>query len=555
MTALVIAAGAFEPFYLRIFTMDRAQFRASMTELPYRKLPGLRTLLVETRARTNDGDTIAIFTPFSWEQGYEYAYARSLYTLAGRNVVLAKDVAKAQWICAYGGAPQVPGFTVVWRSPNASILARSPWSAAASAAPFAGGGAGAPLILVLIAFIAGFPLALVVDRSAVGARLAGESLLLGIALCAAMLMFVPWTRAAFLATVIIIAALLFAIALRAKRNPEELRTQDSGLRTVFNVATIVLLIGYALFATAGPIWEFDFLSDWGLKAREFFNAGQIDWGFLETAWYRSTHPDYPPLLPLAFDAVAIVRGFWSDEALGLFNVAFAAGLLLAVYRFAIEDLRASLPASFVTLAMVPLAATPWIGLAEAPFVAYATAGLLLMRKNVTAGAVMLGCAALTKNEGVSLIVAAALALILTRRVRDVWRLWPAVAIPLPWWILRSLHHLQTDITSGNVLTRVMQHATDPAVLRALMGYSLGKPLFWIGLAVGIALTFRKLDRFVLIAVVLQLLFYVGAYLATPHDVAWHVQWSWERLIAHLTPAVTFLVLTQLLGLDKPEPLY
>ena len=550
----MIAAGAFEPFYVRIFTMDRAQFRASVTELPYRKLPGLRALLVETRARTNDGDTIAIFTPFTWEQGYEYAYARSLYTLAGRHVVLFRDVAKAQWICAYGGVPQVEGFKVVWRSNTTAILVRGQWSAAASAAT-AGGGAGAPLLFVLIALVAGFPLALFVDRNAAGARLAGESLLLGIALSSAILMFVPWTRAAYIAILAVIAALLFAIALRTNRDPEELRTQDSGLRTLFNVATVALLIGYALFATAGPVWEFDFLSDWGLKAREFFNAGHIDWTFLESAWYRSTHPDYPPLLPLAFDAVSVLRGFWSDEALGLLNVAFAAGLLLAIYRFAIEDLRSTLPASFITFAMVPLAATPWIGLAEAPFVAYATAGLLLMRKNATAGAVMLGCAAFTKNEGASLIVAAAIALIVVHRARDLWRLWPAVAIPLPWWIMKSLHHLQTDITSGDVLTRVMQHATDPEVLRALTSYSLGKPLFWIGLVAGVALTFRRLDRFVLTALALQLTFYVGAYLATPHDVAWHVQWSWERLIAHLTPSLAFVVLTSLLSLDKRAELY
>jgi len=43
-----------------------------------------------------------------------------------------------------------------------------------------------------------------------------------------------------------------------------------------------------------------------------------------------------------------------------------------------------------------------------------------------------------------------------------------------------------------------------------------------------------------------LLSYIGAYLATPFDLAWHVTWSWERLVAHLTPALTYVVLISLI---------
>ena len=411
----------------------------------------------------------------------------------------------------------------------------------------------AELVLLAIALVVGWPLALLIDRRAKGALLAGEALLFGIATCSLVLLVMPWVRGLYIGVMGAIAIIAGAITLRVKRSPDPLSTQHSALSTLIGVATIVLLIGYAKFATAAPLWEFDFLVDWGLKARQFFIAKHVDWSFLEAAWYRGTHPDYPPLVPLAFDGASLLRGAWSDRYLGIFNLAFAAALLLAVYRFAAEELRASLPSAFVVLAMVPLAAVPWIGLAEAPFIAYATVGLLLMRRNVAAGAVMLGCAAMTKNEGVSLIVAAAVALVATRRGREVVRLWPAVAIALPWWIMRAVHQLPTDITSGNVVARIAQHAVDPAVYRAVASYSLGKPLFWIGLAAGVALTARYLDRFVLIAVGTQLLFYIGAYLATPHDVAWHVQWSWERLIAHLTPALTFCVLVRLLGAPAVQP--
>src|SRR5947208_17127379 len=88
---VAIAAGAFEPFYLRIFTIDRARFATVLTELPYRKLPGVREFLLEVRERTKEGDAIAIAAPLHraprWEGGYDYLYARALYLLAGRRVV------------------------------------------------------------------------------------------------------------------------------------------------------------------------------------------------------------------------------------------------------------------------------------------------------------------------------------------------------------------------------------------------------------------------------------------------------------------------------------
>ncbi len=544
----MIAAGAFEPFYLRIFTIDRAQLRASLIELPYRKLPGLRALLVETRARTRDGDVIAIVAPYAWDNGYEYVYARSLYTLAGRRVVTQKDVAKADWIAEYGPRPRVvsrAGVSPAVEGREASVGGPASAGRRDRLKPVLTQsllGPAAETAALLLFLIGGFALALIVDRRAAGALLAAESLLLGVALYSAMLMVLPWSR-----WILILPIVLYAIAIRVNRNPDDIDAQSSIIGPLLTIGTLVLVTGYALFATAAPVWEFDFLVDWGLKARDFFGVRRIDWAFLEAAWYRGSHPDYPPLLPLAFDAVAVVRGSWSDRYLGVFNVAFASGLLLALYRFAEEDLRSKDAAAFVALAMVPLAATPWIGLAEAPFVAYVTVALLLIRKDaITAGAIMLGCAALTKNEGASLIVAVAIALIVARRGREIVKLWPALAIPLPWWLMRAAHHLPTDITSGNVFARVAQHLGDPAVFVALAHYSLGKPLFWIGIAAGIALAFRKLDRFVVTALAVQLLFYIGAYLATPHDVAWHVQWSWERLIAHLTPSLTFAVLTSLL---------
>jgi hypothetical protein len=408
------------------------------------------------------------------------------------------------------------------------------------------------IVMIALALACGLGVALVIDRRALGAAIVGEALLFGIGICSALLLIIPWTRPAFFGSVAIFG---LGSAAAWRRFKSGAKAPHSKVAYVFHTVTIVALIGYALFATVGPVWEYDFLVDWGLKARVFWEGRGIDWPFLQSAWQRAIHPDYPPLLPFAFDAVAIIRGDWSDRWLGILNVAFACALLLIVYRLAVEELRSPANAAFITTAMVPFAATPWIGIAEGPFIAYATAALLLIRIGRTLpGAVMLGLAAFTKNEGLTLIVAVAIALAATRRWRDIVRLWPAIVIPAPWLVTRSLHRLPTDITSGNVIARILQHLSDPGLFSALALYPLGKRLFWLGILIGIALTFRRLiarERFLLAALGFQFLFYVAAYLATPHDVQWHVRWSWERLVSHLTPALTTLLLLNLAALWRP----
>jgi len=92
--------------------------------------------LLEVRARTRPGDTIAVYGPFpEWYAGYEYFYARSLYTLAGRRVVALLDpddrphmehLAQAQWVCAYRSIPAFDHFTLAWRGRDGVLLRRVP---------------------------------------------------------------------------------------------------------------------------------------------------------------------------------------------------------------------------------------------------------------------------------------------------------------------------------------------------------------------------------------------------------------------------------------------
>src|SRR4029077_4075993 len=122
----------------------------------------------------------------------------------------------------------------------------------------------------------------------------------------------------------------------------------SALEMTFLLLAATLLLGYAMYATLAPPWEADFLADWGVKARTFWEARTIDWNYLQVE--RSVHPDYPPLVPLLFDFMAVVRGEWNDATFGLINVAFALGLLLIIHGVAREESGSRVTAAFVMAA-------------------------------------------------------------------------------------------------------------------------------------------------------------------------------------------------------------
>ncbi|HEX6087894.1 MAG TPA: hypothetical protein VF266_25400 [Thermoanaerobaculia bacterium] len=112
-----IAVGAFQPFYLRVLGHDWRQLGAYLTELPYRKVPGLRQLCVEADRRTPVGARILFVAPVP---GYEYAFRRAQYLLAGKDVVAGGE---ADYIACLP-ACRARGFTTIWSSEKGALLKR-----------------------------------------------------------------------------------------------------------------------------------------------------------------------------------------------------------------------------------------------------------------------------------------------------------------------------------------------------------------------------------------------------------------------------------------------
>ena len=397
------------------------------------------------------------------------------------------------------------------------------------------------MIGLAVALIAGIPAARLADRDAPLLRLLGEAMLAGIAICGGVLFAlscagVAWTFARAIAIV-----LLITVALTFAHRAKPIRIERLHWLDLLTIAT---LAGYALFATIAAPPEIDFIASWGLKGATFAEHGGIDWSFLQNQWYRFDHPDYPPLLPLTFDFMTLASGRWTPETLGWVNPFLALALILILRSLLADDMESPLAASAATLVIAPLAMAPWIGIAEGPLIAFGTAGVLLARRKMTPiAAILLGCAGMTKNEGLALLASVVIALLLTRRFRDVLRLWPAALIALPWIVIRRVLALHTDFIAGPMFARALERLRNPGELIAAFGtYTTGLPLLWVGIAAAIVLGVRKMrdESFVLAAVAVQFVTYFGVYLITEKDVAWHIRWSWERLVAHETATLAFV---------------
>jgi hypothetical protein len=422
-------------------------------------------------------------------------------------------------------------------------------------------------LIALIWFVVlGLPAALLLDRGAGWRRLLGNAFLLGTGIVALIMLGLSvlgmtWTRVGLTIACSVVALALgrpasrrlgrWRPAVARQMFPARPARTPAVLAALFDGLTLLFVVAHGVYATAARVGVWDFWAIWGLKARVFFQRGAIDWAFLEHPYHAFVHPDYPPLLPLDYVFIALHDGAWNDRWLGILSTLFAAALLLVVRDSFAEELPRVL-ASAATFGVASIALSHWVGTAEAPMIAFGTAALLMLRRGSLAlGAVFLGFAALTKNEGLALLVAVIGAMFFAappavegarRRWTPVAALWPSVVIAAPWLVLRALHALPTDLASGPVMERATKQFFD--VFGILFTVAPSAPLFWIAVVGSLLVFARSLraERFLLTAVLLQILFFVAAYIVTPNELRWHVVNSWSRLLDQVAIPLAYMAL-------------
>ena len=367
---------------------------------------------------------------------------------------------------------------------------------------------------------------------------------IGVHLFALSVMRIAWTRTSVLLS--LIPLLAFAILWSRFRHtapePPAMQGAESSpfrYERVFDLLTLIVIASYAVFATWAPPYEWDFYGIWGLKAHWFYDLRGMDWRVVQNV----SKTDYPSLVPLLFDFVAVVTGQWNDRAFGWVYVGLGAAVLAIMRGMLAEEVK--WPA-LATFAIAFPSLNLWIGLGEGGVMAFGCAGLLFIRRGaITLGAILLGLAAWCKNEGLALIAVAAIAmLVATRSVKRLLRLWPAAAVIAPWLITRSVLKLQTDFMEGSPVARVLQRLRNPAeIWNAFVASPPDQPWFWLIFLATVLVFARDVIRrelFLALTVLAQLSLFFGQALATTWDFNAHVSLTLNRLPHQVAPAAGFL---------------
>jgi hypothetical protein len=405
------------------------------------------------------------------------------------------------------------------------------------------GVAGIAAVAVMLAI--GLPIALAIGRVR-ALMLASLALLYGsgvvfVVMQTLSLSGVRWSAATVLGCCAAIA-LLAAIVWRKR---QRVALPPPTRFTFIDAVTLFLLGWFARMTLAQPPHS-DFVGIWGLKGRMFTEAAGIDWVFFRMDWAWLTHPTYPLLVPINFAFPALLGGVWSEQSTSVLVVAWTVALVLFVRAYAPEECSPRV-ASAIALAVTALTVSWALGSAEPPLLAYATAGLLLIRRGVASAiwpahaSLLLPLAASTKNEGLALLAAVAFGLIVAGRWRWIVRLWPAILICGPWLIAQRLQALSLYLVEGDAGSRVMTHLAEWQTIAALVWEYLEWPQIWLSILLAFALggmaAIRR-ERFLLAALALQAVFFLGAYFLTPHGLRWHIANSATRLCRQLIVPLT-----------------
>ncbi|MBD3334677.1 MAG: hypothetical protein GF355_04095 [Candidatus Eisenbacteria bacterium] len=338
------------------------------------------------------------------------------------------------------------------------------------------------------------------------------------------------------------------------------------------LAAVLALAAFIIRSLHEPHGGWDAWSIWNYRARLIFRGG-ADWTQAFSSLHAGSHPDYPPLLPLAIVRLWIYTGSETTAAPALIASVFTFGGI-ALLAGALARLRGRFAGIAGALALLgsglylKQGASQYADVPLAFAILSASALLFLTYDEHAAhhnrgrgGLVLLGWSAVqaawTKNEGILFLclVGAVLAASMIRRqgwppgLRD----WAALAggAFLPGVLLLHFKLFlggDSDLLTGWSPAVLLDRASEPGRIGLIVKAFFKEPLKvvgWSGLPLVAALGFLRIPRVrwsrrpapaALAILGLMLGGYALAYLMTPHDVAWHLGTSLKRLYLHIFPA-------------------
>ncbi len=358
-------------------------------------------------------------------------------------------------------------------------------------------------------------------------------------------------------------------------------------RLIFALASAVTIgaLGLSVFAVLQqigvPQGDWDAWAIWNLKARFFARGGPL-WSRAFAASIAWSHPDYPLLLPATVARLWVYAGQETALIPALVAVLFAALTAVALAAF----LAARQGVAIGLLAVLALFATPdfvehaGLQIADLPLgcwllLALGTLSLAERDGAVDGGSYLLaglcaGAGAWTKNEGSLLLLAVLASLVaFAPRARLLARcaaFFAGAALPLLVLAVMKLSlAAQSDLLAGQSLSAIATRLIDPARHAAIIASFAH--MFWLMTGGTVLVTLlllaplmglnqdreaRRRARAGALVLAITLCGYYSVYLATPHDLVFHLASSNRRLFMQLWPSALFVLFSSLAPLAR-EP--
>jgi hypothetical protein len=364
------------------------------------------------------------------------------------------------------------------------------------------------------------------------------------------------------------AAIAAAIRLVARPTPRPRRKTRIGERERYGWALLgTMLAGATLRSFAVPEAGWDAFSHWGLKAQAYAVSGHLTNA-------GTVHEYYPPLVPLLEAWLLIHRGAISIDVAKtvwpLIGSAFAICLAWHLRNALQRRWLAPFFASAIVLGTAQLLEGFWTGQADLALSTYLCLTTLAVwqwrgapdRRWLVQAALFAAAAALTKYEAlprlgvlvVAVITVAALERCLSQRSLPALTVALAAALAyLPWLAYRALHGVTTSSEHLSQFQPQALGATLIALLAVFGGIRTGGALLVAAATAVLAgpRLLRPRYRLLTLAVVLQLLATILAFLVSDTAPDVQARTSATRLFAHWLPIALFATA---LWLDEVPPI-
>jgi hypothetical protein len=323
----------------------------------------------------------------------------------------------------------------------------------------------------------------------------------------------------------------------------------------------LLMALYAVPILTQPLQAWDARSIWFFHARMIYIAGELSPATgLDHRSIAFSHPDYPKLIPALAAQLTTLRGYWNEylpkAALWLaLGPAFLGLFSLARQRIAFLFLLTVLPFS--------LRGWLWNGYMDGHLALYLALALLFIGRALLSGDdldFLLGLTTLAllpniKNEGYLAALASLIAWGITAwlrrksgdakvwveafRSKATWVYLGLMIMPMGLWnVKKALWWLNNDLDLGSAasVTRLLTRLGDGSldtILRMAYPYLYGGILVFLFIVTVLILQRRALPSTAHVALLtagLYLLGLLAIYLATPHDLNWHLRTSVDRTL-------------------------